>query len=144
MHMWGICPLLGLSEPWWHWAQVVHHPQSLMITGQTVGACPTFAWMTQLWVGVLEGPGVEMHRAPLHVLTATWVIAGGATDVACLDEDTGPCIYGSGGVPQESPWAHAPVEVCTCTRSIVHTGPCGSLCPFPWLRAVPSKYSPVG
>lgn len=90
-----------------------------------------------------------MHGTPLHVLAAMWGIAGGPPSVACLDEDTEAHVYiGVAGLPRQAPGVHALGEMCSCLHSIpgwiVHAGPCGSLCPFPWLRAISSKYSPVG
>lgn len=140
----GACLLLGLCKPSWHCVPVVHHSQSLAAGHKVVGASPTFAWRNEpsCELGVLWSGGVAMHRTPLHVLAAMWGIAGGPPSMAC------PCVYRCGRAPQESPEAHALGEICSClhsiTGSIVHAGPRGSLCPFAWLRAVSSKYSPVG
>lgn len=99
----GVCLLLGLSKPSWHWVPVVHHARSLAAGHKAVGASPTCAWRNDP-AASWGSCGVAMHGTPLHVLAAMWGIAGGPPSVACLDEDTEAHVYiGVAGLPRQAP-----------------------------------------
>lgn len=102
----GVCFLLGLSKPSWHWVPVVHHSQSLAAGHKMVGPSPTFAWRNEpsCELGVLWSGGVVMYRIPLHVLAAMWGIIGGPPSMACVNEDTEACVYiGVARLPRKAP-----------------------------------------
>lgn len=98
----AICPLLEFSEPLWHWALVVHHPQSLVPAGHmVVGADPTFAWRDH--PAVAKGP-------------PSWLPLG-----CCLRLQAGVGMEVAGS--QGSPWACALVEACPGLGSITSQEP---------------------
>lgn len=122
----GVCLLLGLSKPSWHWVPVVHHARSLAAGHKAVGASPTCAWRNDP-AASWGSCGVEAWRCterpcmswrPCGVLLEVhpaWLVWMKTRRPMCISEwwgspgkPPGTCARGDVLLPALHPWVDRP------------------------------------